>query len=565
MHAIWALDAATAMGRMGDELSMGVLQEMLKDADGHVRFAAWTALNQMGRRDGKHWPQIVWTLGVKDARVREGAGYALRETYEMKAVEALEGLARSGDWAAPPERADALRILASLCRKHPQWKGEWWAYHPALAPAPERIMDWEGTPVVLKTLRERLDDAEPAVRRAAVEGIGLVKDSPSAGLLGKLFGVERDAENRRAIVRALGMLKQPASVPLLIEVLKDYGEDRQLLAAAVEAAAEFSAVDLADALSRQLPDRSADISIGVVRALGKISGEGVTQTIAGALQDTRVEVRREAARVLGDRRAAGAVPELLAVVDDQQMGSAAMSALAKIGDARALDVYLRALAGKDVALREQARGAIGRIGETVLATLELRVNHLAPQVVGELQKALANNERARNGPIFAVKVKVIEAGEYQAFARKNLGDAGRGRKLFEDEAGMGCLRCHSVGGKGGSIGPDLSASGSQFSREVLIESILQPSKSIREGYQVYTVKTKRGDWFDGLHKGENHANVMLLDSAGTLHSIPKADIASQRASSISLMPEGLQSALTLEEFADLIAYLQSLRSQGRAR
>jgi putative heme-binding domain-containing protein len=74
------------------------------------------------------------------------------------------------------------------------------------------------------------------------------------------------------------------------------------------------------------------------------------------------------------------------------------------------------------------------------------------------------------------------------------------------------------------------------------------------------VKTRRGDWYDGLAKGETDAAVMILDSTGTLHSIPKSDITSRRASAISLMPEGLQSPLSLEEFADLIAYLESLKS-----
>src|SRR5205085_4970444 len=140
------------------------------------------------------------------------------------------------------------------------------------------------------------------------------------------------------------------------------------------------------------------------------------------------------------------------------------------------------------------------------------------------------------------------------------GDAARGQKLFEDAQGLGCIRCHSVGGKGGAIGPDLSTVGAQFARELLIESVLYPSRSIREGYQVFTVKNKRGDIFDGLFKGDSDAAVMLLDSAGTLQAIPKSEITSRRASAISLMPEGLQSALTLEEFADLIAFLQSLKS-----
>jgi len=82
---------------------------------------------------------------------------------------------------------------------------------------------------------------------------------------------------------------------------------------------------------------------------------------------------------------------------------------------------------------------------------------------------------------------------------------------------------------------------------------------------VFTVKTRSGDWYDGLFKGETDSAVMLLDSAGTLNTIPKLQITSRRASAISLMPEGLQSPLSLEEFVDLVAYLESLKAASRQR
>jgi len=41
--------------------------------------------------------------------------------------------------------------------------------------------------------------------------------------------------------------------------------------------------------------------------------------------------------------------------------------------------------------------------------------------------------------------------------------------------------------------------------------------------------------------------------------IKKADIATRRLSPISMMPEGLQTAMKPEDFADLVAYLESLK------
>jgi putative membrane-bound dehydrogenase-like protein len=556
-------EVATALGRIGNPFSVLVLLEMLSDPDAHVQFAAATALNRFGRQHPDFWSNIAARLTSEDQVVRDRVGYALRETYDIKLVQALVEIAK-GEKGPVEAKEAALRILASLARKYPQWKGEWWAYHPALAAPPQKTADWEATPVILQTLRNALDDEKLQIRRVAVEGLMILKDALSAEKLRKGFAGETDASMRALIVRALGKLKDQDAVGMLIDLLQEDKADRQVLLAAIEAAGELGAPELTGRVAAHLMNRETDIGLAALGALARISGAAATQAIAHSLDDTRPEMRKTAVRLLGERRAPQAVPDLLKLADDKVLGQAVLLALAKNPHAKALNAYLKALESKDAALREQTRTAIAKIADQILPQLELQANQLPPQVIAELQKSLAKNEKARKGPIFMIAVKVLELAEYESFARKNSGDPTRGKKLFDDAEGLGCIRCHSVAGKGGAIGPDLSTIGAQFSRELLAESILYPSRSIREGYQVYTVKTRRGDFYDGLAKGETDAAVMLLDSAGTLHTIPKPDITSRRASAISLMPEGLQSPLSLEEFADLIAYLQSLKSSHAA-
>ena len=96
-------------------------------------------------------------------------------------------------------------------------------------------------------------------------------------------------------------------------------------------------------------------------------------------------------------------------------------------------------------------------------------------------------------------------------------------------------------------------------RRELAESILYPSKVVREGYQAVEIETKGDESFSGLAKGETGDEVLLLDRTGQLRHIAKAAIASRRNSEFSLMPEGLPAALTLEQFAGLISYLDSLK------
>lgn len=554
----------TALGRIGDGQSIAWLIEALVDDDPFVRHAAIGALGRIGRKHPELWAVIAKGLNAEDARTRDGVGYAMRDVYDMKLIDALITLAKA-DITAAKAREAALRILPGLCRKYPEWKGEWWAYHPALALPPQKTVDWEGTQSILETLRGSIDHKDLAARRAAVDGISMVIDAASAEKLRNRFGLESDAAMRAQILHTLGKLKDKEATKLLERVLGQDNLKPEVLLEAIEASGEIGSEDLADPVAVHLLNRDAQIAVAVLDALAKMRGKPPVAAMTRSLEDSRLEVRRQAVRVLSDRRATSAVPDLLKLVDDPQLGPAVLSALAKTPDARAVGAYIKALASKDATLREQTRTAIAKIAEQVLPGLELRANQLPPQVVAELQKALAKNDKARQGPIFGIAVKVLEPGEYESFARKTAGDAIRGRKLFEDADGLGCIRCHSVGGKGGQIGPDLSTIGAQFARELLIESVLYPSRSIREGYQVFTIKTKGGDLYDGLFKSENDAVVMLLDSAGMLQTIPKTQITSRRASAISLMPEGLQSALSLEEFSDLIAYLQSLKGATAVR
>ena len=95
----------------------------------------------------------------------------------------------------------------------------------------------------------------------------------------------------------------------------------------------------------------------------------------------------------------------------------------------------------------------------------------------------------------------------------------------------------------------------------LAEAILYPSKTVREGYQQIVIEMADGEEFSGLVKGETADTLTLHDSSSREHKLPRASIKARRNSALSLMPEGLQAVLSLDDFADLVAYLASLRSK----
>jgi putative heme-binding domain-containing protein len=129
-----------------------------------------------------------------------------------------------------------------------------------------------------------------------------------------------------------------------------------------------------------------------------------------------------------------------------------------------------------------------------------------------------------------------------------------------DEQRLACGRCHTTDGKGGKAGPDLFAIGDKFGRRELVESVIAPSATIAVGYSTTIVRTKSGDVYDGIIKETaDDGGIALLGSDGQLVRLRADEIAQRRTTDVSLMPEGLQSGLTLQEFADLTDYLASLK------
>ncbi len=148
------------------------------------------------------------------------------------------------------------------------------------------------------------------------------------------------------------------------------------------------------------------------------------------------------------------------------------------------------------------------------------------------------------------------AQETAALAQR--GDPAAGKALFQSAA-LNCAACHTTDGKGHTLGPDLSGVGGKFDRPHLAESVLEPSRQIVEGYRTTTLTLADGRTAAGVVKAEDADSVTLALPAGRAAVVAKADVEGRRVEAVSPMPEGLADALTPAQFADLIAYLETLR------
>ncbi len=89
--------------------------------------------------------------------------------------------------------------------------------------------------------------------------------------------------------------------------------------------------------------------------------------------------------------------------------------------------------------------------------------------------------------------------------------------------------------------------------------MLEPSIRVAEGFTVTTIVTDSGKVYSGILKTNAQDAVEVLDTEGRVTRIPTDEIEARRTSYVSLMPNGLKDGMTLENFADVIAYLESLK------
>jgi putative membrane-bound dehydrogenase-like protein len=143
-------------------------------------------------------------------------------------------------------------------------------------------------------------------------------------------------------------------------------------------------------------------------------------------------------------------------------------------------------------------------------------------------------------------------------ARK--GNADHGKQLFTTNKDLGCVRCHSIQGTGGNVGPDLSMIGKKGSRENLFESIIYPDKAIADQYVQWIVETKQGIVLQGLLVEETADHLVLRDALAKDTKIAAKDVEERKKSPKSIMPSDLLAYMTEDDVVDVVEYLATLKT-----
>jgi putative membrane-bound dehydrogenase-like protein len=449
----------------------------------------------------------------------------------------------------------------------------------------------EGKVAALKLL----DDREPEVRRAAATAAGKLAVKEAADPLLKLAR-EPDAGLRVASLDSLRRLKEPRAVPLAVAAL----DDRLTQLVALELLAELGGPDQAAAVG-QVARRSppADVLAAAVRALNTWRGDAsvsvekrreLNRTIAEVHGATGTLIRWSVSGALTGKETASIVRDFGPPGGTAPLKSAPFTGWRSVlatgpewrvsvgpGKGEPADAVWFALA--DVAVPEAtpaeftlaSAGAIEVwLNGKSLYRAEKPAGKSAPvRFAGELAKGenrlLVQVGAAGPAAEFSLSFRrKSSTAAHEKLTQRALAEAGnveRGRKVFLDAEKSLCIKCHRVGEQGERIGPELTGIGARFGRVYLIESILEPNRTVVPGFATVRVELKDGRVLTGVKAAETETTLTLADNEAKKHELKKADILEQRPVGISTMPEGAEKRLTEQEFIDLVAYLVSLKDR----
>jgi putative membrane-bound dehydrogenase-like protein len=118
-----------------------------------------------------------------------------------------------------------------------------------------------------------------------------------------------------------------------------------------------------------------------------------------------------------------------------------------------------------------------------------------------------------------------------------------------------CFMCHQVNGTGVDFGPSLTGWGRTQPPEVIAEALLNPSKDIAHGFDGMELTTKDGLIIQGMILTDGDV-VIIRSLGGQTQYIPKKSIAKRQKMTRSMMMSATQLGLTLQDIADLTAYMQ---------
>jgi putative heme-binding domain-containing protein len=320
-----------------------------------------------------------------------------------------------------------------------------------------------------------------------------------------------------------------------------------------------------------------DLQVAAIDCIGLWRLEALRKSLSSIVNDPQSQPGTRTAAIRGVARLGGeASQQLLAALASsdsaESIRAAAISSLIPLDTVGAAHLAVKWMDGaKDVANEValvtaflQHKGgpdvlAAALTGQTLaedVAKISLRTITGSGRQEPKLTEALSKAGNIVNAP------KILGKEEMAALVAtiKTEGNAAHGEQIFR-RAELNCLKCHAIGGAGGKVGPDLVSVGSSAQVDYLVDSILDPGKNVKEGFQSLVVATDDGKVLTGIKVRETDSDLLLRDIEDREFAIPLTSIEDQK-SGTSLMPVGLVDKLTKSELIDLVRFMSELGKPG---
>lgn len=335
--------------------------------------------------------------------------------------------------------------------------------------------------------------------------------------LSRLQGVDIHANPKLkdAVMRVLEKTRGTANFVKLVQQFKLPGQETGLLEVAAAQPAGESGVE----------------------ALRLVLAGGHAKAIEDALNGTNVVMATRMAEALGNTAEKQAVKFLAPLVADSRrdvtLRKQAVRSLAKTSDGASEVLKLA---------REE------RLAEALKLTASTELNAVRwPEIKAEAAKVWPPLQGRNATPLPPIGELV-----------KLNGDAANGERIYF-RANPGCANCHIVNGRGIELGPNLSEIGTKLGKDALYEAILEPSSGVSFGFEAWSFTLKNGDEAYGLLASETAEEVAVKAVGGIVTRLKTSEIESRQPSKLSIMPAGLQAAMTTRELVDLVEYLATLK------
>jgi putative heme-binding domain-containing protein len=544
------LAALHSVGLWRDKLAFDQLVELLKSKEPAIRREAATALGRIGNPDCI--PALLAPLASTSDRFMEQA-----LIFAMIEIDAREPVFAGLSNGNPKIQRGALLALDQMSHggltedeTAPLLRSKDIGLQKAALDVISRHSGWSKG--VVDFLTACLNDQKMSPEQSALVAGALrsaIGNRSVQQLVGKILGDPHiPAETRLLLLNTIGgsrSKKLPSSWRKPLEIcLLD--RDEAFARQAVNTVSHFSGGNFNEQLETLTLDTHRPLPVRIEAAVAAVSANSGPPNdhlfdfllARCASTDTEVVGRLSIAQALGNARLSPAqLKEMTKTV--AAAGPLELPSLLK-------------------AYEEAAEPAAG---EELFAALQ-ETSGLGSLSAGRVQRLIDRYPKSLRSSAATILKKFGAATESQAARMKELefaltgGDAAHGHDLFMGKAA--CSQCHRVNNQGANVGPDLSQIGEIRTRRDLLESIAFPSATFARGFEPVTV-VAAGRTYTGILRGESPKEVTLLTPGRSETTIPRDDVEDILPSPVSIMPQGLDRNLTLEELQDVVAFLSSLK------